>query len=151
MHVEGIFGSNRGQKTRLLQIGFRFHFSLSLDFNFLFGLLLGGSNVPRFCSLFPLFLVVERNPMEAEGETQWSSLLVPSVLEIVKEKNFTTVPLRYLRSDQDKTETSDDSRLSSKIPAIDMQRLCSVSSMDTELKKLDLACQDWGFFQVKSL
>lgn len=89
--------------------------------------------------------------MEAEGETQWSSLLVPSVLEIVKDNNFTTVPPRYLRSDQDKTETSDDSRLSSEIPIIDMQRLCSLSSIDAELEKLDLACQDWGFFQVKSL
>ena len=84
--------------------------------------------------------------MEAEGETQWSSLLVPSVLEIAKEN---TVPPRYLRSEQDKTETLADSCLSSKLPVIDMQRLCSVSAMDTELEKLDLACQDWGFFQVK--
>ncbi|KAG2254768.1 hypothetical protein Bca52824_084904 [Brassica carinata] len=83
--------------------------------------------------------------MEAEGETQWSSLLVPSVLEIAKEN---TVPPRYLRSEQDKTETLDDSCLSSKLPVIDMQRLCSVSAMDTELEKLDLACHDWGFFQL---
>lgn len=89
--------------------------------------------------------------MEAEGETQWSSLLVPSVLEIVKDNNFTTVPPRYLRSDQDKTDTLDDSCLRSEVPVIDMQRLCSVSAMDTELEKLDHACQEWGFFQVKSL
>ncbi|KAL1219112.1 Protein SRG1 [Cardamine amara subsp. amara] len=84
--------------------------------------------------------------MESEGERQWSSLIVPSVLEMVKEKNFTTVPPRYVLSDQDKTEN--DSSLSSEIPAIDMERLCSVSAMDSELEKLDLACQDWGFFQL---
>lgn len=87
--------------------------------------------------------------MEAEGEErQWSSLIVPSVLEIVKEKNFTTVPPRYVRPDQEKTEILNDSSLSSEIPVIDMKRLCSVSAMDSELKKLDFACQDWGFFQV---
>lgn len=86
--------------------------------------------------------------MEGEGERHWSSLIVPSVLEMVKEKNFTTVPLRYVLSDQDKTEILDDSSLNSEIPVIDMKRLCSVSSMDSELKKLDFACQDWGFFQV---
>ncbi|CAH2067823.1 unnamed protein product, partial [Thlaspi arvense] len=86
--------------------------------------------------------------MESEGERQWSSLLVPSVLEIVKEKNFTTVPPRYLRSDQDTTGILDDSSLSSEIPVIDMKRLCSVSAMDSELEKLDFACQNWGFFQL---
>ncbi|CAH8258583.1 unnamed protein product [Arabidopsis lyrata] len=87
--------------------------------------------------------------MEAEGEErQWSSLIVPSVLEIVKEKNFTTVPPRYVRPDQGKTEILNDSSLSSEIPVIDMKRLCSVSAMDSELKKLDFACQDWGFFQL---
>lgn len=89
--------------------------------------------------------------MEVDGEKQWSSLIVPSVLEIVKEKNFTTVPPRYVRSDQDSAEIIDDSGLSSEIPVIDMKRLCSVSDMDSELEKLDFACQDWGFFQVKPL
>uniref|UniRef100_A0A1J3DLT5 Protein SRG1 n=1 Tax=Noccaea caerulescens TaxID=107243 RepID=A0A1J3DLT5_NOCCA len=86
--------------------------------------------------------------MEADGEKQWSSLIVPSVLEIVKEKNFTTVPPRYVRSDQESTEVIDDSSLSSEIPVIDMKRLCSVSAMDSELEKLDFACQGWGFFQL---
>lgn len=89
--------------------------------------------------------------MEEEGERQWSSLIVPSVLEMVKEKNLTTVPPRYVRSDQEKTGTLDDSSLSSEIPVIDMKRLCSVSAMDSELEKLDFACKAWGFFQVKSL
>ncbi|VVA95762.1 unnamed protein product [Arabis nemorensis] len=86
--------------------------------------------------------------MEEEGERQWSSLIVPSVLEMVKEKNLTTVPSRYVRSDQEKPELLDDSSLSSEIPLIDMKRLCSVSAMDSELQKLDLACKDWGFFQL---
>ncbi|KFK42230.1 hypothetical protein AALP_AA2G228500 [Arabis alpina] len=86
--------------------------------------------------------------MEEGGEKQWSSLIVPSVLEFVKENNFTTVPSRYVQSDQEKAEILDDSSLSSEIPIIDMKHLCSVSTMDSELKKLDIACQDWGFFQL---
>ncbi|CAN8233891.1 unnamed protein product [Cochlearia groenlandica] len=86
--------------------------------------------------------------MEVEGERQWSSLIVPSVLEIVKDKYFKTVPPRYVRSDQDQTEILYDPCLSSEIPIIDMKRLCSVSAMDSELEKLDSACKDWGFFQL---
>ncbi|ESQ27262.1 hypothetical protein EUTSA_v10018772mg [Eutrema salsugineum] len=86
--------------------------------------------------------------MEAEGERQWSSLIVPCVLEMVKEQNLTTVPPRYVRSDQETSENLDDSSMSSEIPVIDMKRLYSVSTMDSELEKLDFACQDWGFFQL---
>ena len=42
--------------------------------------------------------------MEAKEETPWSSILVPSVQEMVKDKMITTVPPRYVRYDQDKTE-----------------------------------------------
>lgn len=87
--------------------------------------------------------------MEAKGAAQWSSIIVPSVQEMVKEKMITTVPSRYVRSDQDKTEVVDDSGLNTEIPIIDMERLCSSTVMDSEVEKLDFACKEWGFFQVK--
>ncbi|VYS46333.1 unnamed protein product [Arabidopsis thaliana] len=86
--------------------------------------------------------------MEAKGAAQWSSILVPSVQEMVKEKTITTVPPRYVRSDQDKTEVDDDFDVKIEIPIIDMKRLCSSTSMDSEVEKLDFACKEWGFFQL---
>lgn len=89
--------------------------------------------------------------MEAKGAAQWSSIIVPSVQEMVKEKMITTVPSRYVRSDQDKIEVVDDSSLNTEIPIIDMKRLCSSTAMDSEVEKLDFACKEWGFFQVKKV
>ncbi|VYS46332.1 unnamed protein product [Arabidopsis thaliana] len=72
--------------------------------------------------------------MEAKEETPWSSILVPSVQEMVKDKMITTVPPRYVRYDQDKTEVVvHDSGLISEIPIIDMNRLCSSTAVDSEL------------------
>ncbi|CAH2037255.1 unnamed protein product [Thlaspi arvense] len=71
--------------------------------------------------------------MEAKGETQWSSIIVPSVQEMVKEKMITTVPPRYVRSNlDDNSEVADDSGLITKIPVIDMKRLCSSTAMDSD-------------------
>ncbi|KAF3584973.1 hypothetical protein F2Q69_00026910 [Brassica cretica] len=91
--------------------------------------------------------------MEAKGETQWSSIIVPSVQEMVEEKVITTVPPRYVQSDQDKSGVTDDSGLIPDIPVIDMKRLCSSAAKDSdsEVQKLDLACKEFGFFQAKSL
>lgn len=90
--------------------------------------------------------------MESKGAAQWSSVLVPSVQEMVKEKMITTVPPRYVRSDQAKTEVTDGSCLKTEIPIIDMKRLSSSTCMDySEVEKLDFACKEWGFFQVKKL
>ncbi|EOA38725.1 hypothetical protein CARUB_v10010858mg [Capsella rubella] len=86
--------------------------------------------------------------MEAKVETSWSSIIVPSVQEMVDEKTITTVPPRYVRYDEDKTEAVDDSGLSNKIPIIDMERLCSLTAVDSEVEKLDFACKEWGFFQL---
>jgi len=89
--------------------------------------------------------------MEAKEETPWSSILVPSVQEMVKDKMITTVPPRYVRYDQDKTEVVvHDSGLISEIPIIDMNRLCSSTAVDSEVEKLDFACKEYGFFQAKS-
>ncbi|CAA7053109.1 unnamed protein product [Microthlaspi erraticum] len=86
--------------------------------------------------------------MEAKGARLYSSIIVPSVQEMVKDKMITTVPLRYVRSDLDKAEIADDSVLRNEIPIIDMNRLCSSTSMDSEIDKLDFACKEWGFFQA---
>ncbi|KAL9818777.1 putative thebaine 6-O-demethylase [Arabidopsis thaliana] len=85
--------------------------------------------------------------MEGKGVT-FSSVIVPSVQEMVKEKVITTVlPPRYVRSDQEKGEAAIDSGLN-QIPIIDMSLLSSSTSMDSEIDKLDFACKEWGFFQL---
>ncbi|CAF2071645.1 unnamed protein product [Brassica napus] len=86
--------------------------------------------------------------MEAKGGIQWSSIIVPSVQEMVEENLISTVPPRYVRSDLDKAEI--DSDLTTEIPIIDMNLLCSSTSMDSEIDKLDSACKEWGFFQANS-
>lgn len=84
--------------------------------------------------------------MEAKGGIQWSSIIVPSVQEMVEENLISTVPPRYVRSDLDKAEI--DSDLTTEIPIIDMNLLCSSTSMDSEIDKLDSACKERGFFQA---
>ncbi|KAL1224155.1 Protein SRG1 [Cardamine amara subsp. amara] len=88
--------------------------------------------------------------MEAKEETQWSSFIVPLVQEMVKKKMITTVPPRYVRYEQVKTEVlADDSGLITEIPIIDMKRLCSSTVVDSEVEKLDFACKEYGFFPGK--
>ncbi|CAF2114943.1 unnamed protein product [Brassica napus] len=65
--------------------------------------------------------------MEPKGETQWSSIIVLSVQEMVKEKIITTVPPRYVQSG-----VVEDSDLLTEIPIIDMKQLCSFTSMDSD-------------------
>ncbi|CAF2131314.1 unnamed protein product [Brassica napus] len=85
---------------------------------------------------------------EAKGANQYNSIIVPSVQEMVKEKMIKTVPQRYIRSDLDKAEITDDSGPRTEIPIIDLNLLCSSTSMTSEIDKLDLACKEWGFFQL---
>lgn len=75
------------------------------------------------------------------------SLPVPCVRELAKGP-LSTVPLRYVRLDQDpRFEFADSS--AAQIPVIDMHKLLfSDHSEDSELDKLHHACKDWGFFQV---
>ncbi|XP_010537692.1 PREDICTED: protein SRG1-like isoform X2 [Tarenaya hassleriana] len=84
--------------------------------------------------------------MEGKGARQWSSLTVPSVQELVKDNNITTVPPRYVRSDKDGVLAGDE--FGNGLPVIDLDRLCSATTMDAELEKLDSACRQWGFFQL---
>ncbi|GAV82241.1 DIOX_N domain-containing protein, partial [Cephalotus follicularis] len=71
------------------------------------------------------------------------SLLVPSVQELAREP-LTTVPPRYVRTDQDSVVISNTTSLP-QVPVIDMQ---SLVSKDSELEKLHNACKEWGFFQL---
>lgn len=74
------------------------------------------------------------------------SLPVPNVQEMVT-KDPLQVPERYLRNIQDMLKSADDlSHLSSEIPTFDFSLLSEGNQ--EELMKLDLACKDWGFFQV---
>ena len=82
---------------------------------------------------------------EQEIPTYASSLPVPNVQEIVREEPL-NVPQRYIRDKEEMLKSTDKIHLSSEIPVIDLSMLSNANK--DELKKLDLACKDWGFFQV---
>ncbi|XP_058196060.1 protein SRG1-like [Rhododendron vialii] len=82
--------------------------------------------------------------MEAKLQTFGSSLLVPCVRELAKESP-TIVPSRYIQRDQDPPITSYATSIPD-VPIIDMEKLLSGDHM--ELKKLDSASKEWGFFQL---
>ncbi|KAK4710906.1 hypothetical protein R3W88_005419 [Solanum pinnatisectum] len=71
------------------------------------------------------------------------SLLVPSVQELAKQ-HLTNIPSRYVRSEQESPVIS----AAASVPIIDLQKLISGDSMDSELQKLHFTCQQWGFLQV---
>ncbi|XAR68928.1 Codeine 3-O-demethylase [Bertholletia excelsa] len=57
------------------------------------------------------------------------------------------VPERYIRNQEEMLTSTDQlAHLSSEIPVIDMFLLSNGD--EEELKKLELACKEWGFFQV---
>ncbi|KAJ4976225.1 hypothetical protein NE237_001331 [Protea cynaroides] len=72
---------------------------------------------------------------------------VPNVQELVKE-HINTIPARYIRSDQETSIISSDAASILSLPAIDLPKLLSAESMDSELSRLHSACQEWGFFQL---
>lgn len=76
-----------------------------------------------------------------------SSLPVPCVQELAKEPT-TRVPHRYVRPDQEPSIISDMASPLLQVPVIDMSKLLAEQFMQAELKKLHLACKQWGFFQV---
>lgn len=84
---------------------------------------------------------------EDKGLGWGKSLPVPSVQEIVR-NDPQCVPERFI---QEKKDRPLDSELyipadSSEIPIINFSLLANGDA--DELKKLDSACKDWGFFQV---
>jgi len=87
--------------------------------------------------------------MEEIKNSSGTSLLVPSVQELAKEK-ISTVPARYIQSQQDELVINEANSIL-EIPVIDMKKLLSLEHGSSELSKLHLACKDWGFFQVSFL
>ena len=77
--------------------------------------------------------------------TYAGSLPVPNVQEMVR-SNPMQVPERYIRNQEDMPKTTDAIHLSCEIPVIDLSLLSN--GHKEELKKLELACEEWGFFQV---
>ncbi|CAA3029424.1 SRG1-like [Olea europaea subsp. europaea] len=82
--------------------------------------------------------------MEPKFKKLDSSLQVPNVQELAKEKS-TTIPPRYQRPNEDHLVSS---LTENQIPVIDMQKLMEKYSMDAELQKLHTARKEWGFFQL---
>ncbi|TYJ40013.1 hypothetical protein E1A91_A04G110000v1 [Gossypium mustelinum] len=80
-----------------------------------------------------------------EAPTYAPSIPVPNVQELVRKDPF-QVPQRYVRKVEDRPKDTDTSYLSSFIPVIDLSLL--LMGNNEELNKLDLACREWGFFQV---
>ncbi|KAL5166358.1 Protein SRG1 [Glycine soja] len=74
-----------------------------------------------------------------------SSIPVPNVQEMVR-NNPLQVPQRYVRSREELDKVSHMPHLSSKVPFIDLALLSRGNK--EELLKLDLACKEWGFFQI---
>ncbi|XP_027362714.1 protein SRG1-like [Abrus precatorius] len=74
------------------------------------------------------------------------SLLTPSVKELSKEP-LTKVPHRFFRPEIDPSIFS-NSQFSPQLPVIDLNQLLSEGLKGPELQKLDIACKEWGFFQL---
>ncbi|CAA2997660.1 SRG1-like [Olea europaea subsp. europaea] len=74
-----------------------------------------------------------------------SSLPVPSVQEIVR-NDAHNVPERYIKNVEDRPLSSEKCSVSLDIPIIDLSLL--TNGDEDELRKLDFACKDWGFFQI---
>ncbi|XP_047312930.1 protein SRG1-like [Impatiens glandulifera] len=81
-----------------------------------------------------------------------SSLLVPSVQELVKKQQLHSVPSRYIHTDQYRLISSHHNDDDLAIPIIDLGMLICGDDQDheIELNKLDFACKEWGFFQLKN-
>ena len=91
--------------------------------------------------------IVENGGAHKDERLGWGkSLLVPSVQEIVR-NDCQSVPERYLHENKDMPLIPDNLPASPEIPVIDFSLLAKGD--EDEVRKLDLACKEWGFFQVK--
>ncbi|KAI5332890.1 hypothetical protein L3X38_023019 [Prunus dulcis] len=89
---------------------------------------------------------------KTSGSLYGGSLIVPSVQELAK-KPIAAIPARYIQPRHH--EQQDDVMFNpdhghAEIPFIDMQKLLSQESTDSEseLARLHFACKEWGFFQL---
>ncbi|MCD7460160.1 hypothetical protein HAX54_042969 [Datura stramonium] len=87
---------------------------------------------------------------EARLRKLGGSLRVPNVQELAKQQ-LTAVPSRYIRNNME-NQSHNSSILLPQVPVIDMKKLLENNTGDddddSELKRLHLACKEWGFFQL---
>ncbi|KAK8542232.1 hypothetical protein V6N12_014833 [Hibiscus sabdariffa] len=89
---------------------------------------------------------MENIGIEEEKASDWGkSLPVPSVQELVRNDPH-SVPEKYIQHHQDRPVVPDMASSSFDIPIIDFALLAKGDEHET--RKLDLACKDWGFFQI---
>ncbi|KAL8102933.1 protein LATERAL BRANCHING OXIDOREDUCTASE 1-like [Apium graveolens] len=81
----------------------------------------------------------------SEGLGWGSSLAVPSVQELAR-NDSQCVPERYIQKLEDRPLHFETSQVSSEIPVINLTKLANGD--EDERRNLDLACKEWGFFQV---
>ncbi|XP_020239833.1 codeine O-demethylase [Cajanus cajan] len=85
--------------------------------------------------------------MEPETEKIGSSLRIPSSVKELANEALIKVPERYVHPDIDPPILYNTESLSH-LPVVDLNKLLSEEVKGPELEKLDLACKEWGFFQL---
>nr|GMC48822.1 protein SRG1-like [Ipomoea batatas]GME08322.1 protein SRG1-like [Ipomoea batatas] len=82
--------------------------------------------------------------VETDAKSLGASLPVPSV-QLLSEENLAELASRYIRQDIE-PPVSAGPFSASDVPVIDVQKLMSEDSGESERRKLHYACKDWGFF-----
>jgi hypothetical protein len=91
---------------------------------------------------------VENGAMQGDEVPTWGkSLPVPSVQEMVR-KDHQFLSERYIQEHKDRAVATNVSPTTSEIPIINFSLL--INGDEDERRKLDTACKEWGFFQVKT-
>ncbi|XP_022764519.1 protein SRG1-like [Durio zibethinus] len=91
-------------------------------------------------------LKVETGGAYKDERLGWGkSLPVPSIQDIVR-NDFQSVPERYIHENMDRPQVPDNLLASLEIPIIDFSLL--TKGDEDEIRKLDFACKEWGFFQI---
>lgn len=81
-----------------------------------------------------------------------SSHLVLSIeAELAKNPHSKVVPERYVRPVDHQDPPALLGALFPAIPTVDMKKLASVETKDSEVDKLQTTCMEWGLFQVDLL
>ncbi|KAM7499291.1 hypothetical protein LguiA_023705 [Lonicera macranthoides] len=89
---------------------------------------------------------VKNEAIHEEGGLGWGiSLPVPSVTDLVN-NDTQNVPQRYIQKYEDRPSNLTAYPFSDEIPIVDFSLLANGD--DDELRKLDSACKEWGFFQI---
>ncbi|XP_021295805.1 protein SRG1-like [Herrania umbratica] len=91
-------------------------------------------------------LRVESGGIQEDENLGWgASLPVPSIQEILR-NDSQSVPDRYIQEHKDRPQVSENLHASLDIPVLDFSLLAKGD--EDERRKLDLACKEWGFFQI---